>query len=198
MKGESMTPLAILIVTAIVGLALGATAAMIVSEFRKREPSLTSEEIDRTAVHEAGHAVCNVIYGFKLWRVEIFPKGRNVYGRCSPSRSGWMRIPISKWREYARVGCAGYAAERLFYGTVDKEYVEDDFESASRLIAEHGKGVSIEAVCGETISVLKQHGTAIRAVADELLRIKSVSGQRVKDIIDETQRAGERANTHRL
>jgi ATP-dependent Zn protease len=157
---------------------------------------LNTEEIERTAIHEAGHAVCHLIYGFKLWRVEIFPKGRNIYyrtlfgnhlGRCSPSRSGWMRIPSSKWLEYARVGCAGYAAERLFYRTVDKEYAEDDFEGVARLIAEHGKAISIETIYDETMELLKQHRSAIRAIANELLASKRLSGARVKEIIQERE-----------
>ena len=163
-----------------------------VGKLFKGEFPLTGEEVDRTALHEAGHAVCSVIYGFPVWRVEIFPKGRNIYyrtlfgnhlGRCLPSLSGWMRIPNSKWREYACVGCAGYAAERLFYNKVDGEYVEDDFEAAGRLIAEHGKGVSIEMICGETMHLLKQYMAAIRSVADELLICRRLTGARIKEII---------------
>jgi len=163
----------------------------------KREFSLTSEDVDRTALHEAGHAVCSVIYGFPVWRVEILLKGfsnichkplfGNYAGKCSPSRSGWLRIPSSKWREYARVGCAGYAAERLFYNKVDKEYIEDDFEGVARLIAEHGKAVSIETIRDETVELLKQHIAAIRAVADELLICKRLTGARVKEIIQERE-----------
>jgi len=32
----------------------------------KRGLSLADEEIDRTALHEAGHAVCSVIYSFPV------------------------------------------------------------------------------------------------------------------------------------
>lgn len=162
----------------------------------KRRLSLTDEELDRTAVHEAGHAVCHVIYDFELWRVEIFPRGRNIYyrtlfgdrlGVCSPTRSGKMCIPSSKWREYARVGCAGYVAERLFYNEVDEESVEDDFEKVARLIAKHGKGISIGMIRSETMGLLKQYMAAIRSVADELLFSRRVTGERVKEIVQERE-----------
>jgi hypothetical protein len=156
----------------------------------KREFSLTSEDMDRTALHESGHAMCHVIYDFELWRVEIFPKETffgNHLGVCSPTRSGKMWIPSSKWREYARVGCAGYAAEHLFYNEVDEESVEDDFEKVARLIAKHGRGVSIETIRDETVELLKQHIAAIRAVADELLICKRLTGARVKEIIKESR-----------
>jgi ATP-dependent Zn protease len=152
----------------------------------KREISLTSEDMDRTALHESGHAMCHVIYDFKLWRVEIFPKETsfgNHLGVCSPTRSGKMWIPSSKWREYARVGCGGYAAEHLFYNEVDEEAVEDDFEKVARLIAKHGKGVSIETIRDETVELLKPYMHAIRAVADELLISRRITGQQVKTII---------------
>ena len=156
----------------------------------KRRLSLTDEEIKRTALHEAGHAMGHVIYDFELWRVEIFPKETffgNHLGVCSPTRSGKMWIPRSKWREYARVGCAGYAAEHLFYNEVDEESVEDDFEKVARLIAKHGRGVSIETIRDETVELLKQHIVAIRAVADELLICKRLTGARVKEIIKESR-----------
>jgi hypothetical protein len=118
----------------------------------KRKLSLTGEEIERTALHEAGHAVCSVIYGLPVWRVEILPNaffGKRVTGQCSPSRSRRARIPLTKWREYARIGCAGYAAERLFYKTADEETSEPDFEAVRRFHTKHGNEVSIETICDE-------------------------------------------------
>jgi ATP-dependent Zn protease len=167
----------------------------------KRELSLTSEEIERTAIHEAGHAVCYVVYRLKLWRVEILPKGlsdiyyrvvrgRRVAGACLPTRWGWARMPVSQWREYTHAGCAGYAAEYLFYKTADKEGSEQDFEQVNRFLAEYGKGASLEMICDETIKLLKQYIPAIRTVADELLICKRLTGARVKEIVLNNERRG--------
>lgn len=155
---------------------------------------MNTEEIERTAIHEAGHAVCYALYNFPLWRVEIAPKGlSNIYhrvirgkpiaGACLPSRSDWIRIPTSKWREYARVGCAGYAAEALCLRTADRENAADDFEQVNRLLSEYGAGVSLEAICIETATLLTRYRSAIRAIADELLASRRLTGQRVKEII---------------
>jgi hypothetical protein len=97
-------------------------------------------------------------------------------------------MPASKWREYAHVGCAGYAAEALWCGTVDREASADDFEDVRHLLAEYGKGVSIETICIETATLLTRYRSAIRAIADELLASKRLTGERVKEIIHERSR----------
>lgn len=159
---------------------------------------MNTEEIKRTAVHEAGHAICYALYGFKLWRVEIGPNGlsdiyyrvvhgKRIAGVCLPTRWGRTKIPASKWREYARIGCAGYAAESLCLGTADRETAEDDFNSVRHFLAKHGNGASFETIYAETVALLTRYRSAIWAIADELLASKRLSGARVKDIIKESR-----------
>lgn len=171
-----------------------------IGQLFKRDSSLTREEIERTAIHEAGHATCIVLCGLPLWRVEILPTGlSNIYyrvilrkritGACLHTRWGWVRVPADKWRELAHVCCAGYTAEALCCGRVDREASADDFEDVNRILAEYAKGVSLEMICIETAALLTRYKSAIRAIADELLVCKNLTGRRVKEIIHERSRA---------
>jgi hypothetical protein len=164
---------------------------------------LNTEEIKRTAIHEAGHATCIVLCGLPLWRVEILPTGlSNIYyrvvlrssfqeriaGACLLTRWGrwgWMRLPAYDWRADAHVCCAGYAAEALCCGRVDREAAADDFEHVRHILSKDDRGVSLDTICIETVALLSRHRSAIRAIADELLASKRLTGARVKEIIQE-------------
>jgi ATP-dependent Zn protease len=156
----------------------------------KRGLSLSDEEIDRTAVHEAGHAVCSILYNLPLWRVEILPRrfllSEPLAGRCLLTKSAQADPPYN-WRADAHVCCAGYVAEALCLGTADRETAAPDFENVNRILAKPGRAVSLETICGETRELLKQHRSAIRAIANELLASKRLSGARVKEIIQERE-----------
>jgi hypothetical protein len=163
----------------------------------KRE-SLADEEIDRTAVHEAGHAVCSILYNLPLWRVEILPHrfilSEPLAGRCL-LKSGRTGFPPYNWRAQAHVCCAGYVAEALCLGTADRETAAPDFENVYRILAKPGRAVSLETICDETRELLKKYIAAIRSVADDLLISRCVTGERVKEIIQERSR-GKGADIH--
>src|SRR5262245_7939323 len=117
-----------------------------ISKLFKRE-SLTDEEIDRTAVHEAGHAVCSILYNLPLWKVEILPRrfllSKPLAGRCRLARSGRTEFPPYNWRADAHVCCAGYVAEALCLRTADRETAAPDFENVNRILAKPGRAVSL-------------------------------------------------------
>jgi ATP-dependent Zn protease len=149
---------------------------------------LNTDEIERTAIHEAGHAACIALCGLPLWRVEIFPTGKEIAGRCLLTRWRWTKLPPYNWRQDALVCCAGYAAEVLCLGTGDRETADRDFENVSRILTKHGKGLALETLIIETTALLTRYRSAIRAIADELLASRRLTGQRVKEIVGSNKR----------
>jgi len=128
------------------------------------------EELKRVVAHEAGHAACYAFHGLPVRKVEIRTWGffrRSVAGRCWIDATGsW---PPYNWRAEAQICCAGYAAETLIFGTVDKFCCQADFKRANRILADNGSAISLEFLCDETIRLLRPHMRVIMDVADALL-----------------------------
>ena len=142
-------------------------------------------ELAMTAIHEAGHAVCDVLHGIKVWKVTIQPNGE-----CLNSRFGFRLIRRKYFRAEVRSCCAGYIAESLFYPEDSEiEGAEDDFKQAERLLRQFHPDQDITnefcAVYEETADLLSRADvkTAIWFVAATLLKHTTITGKRVMTIV---------------
>lgn len=93
-------------------------------------------EADRIALHECGHALIAVANGYILNAVRIDgpPENPGKIDRTIPG-NGTGDDPIWARKELA-VFCAGYMAERLFFGQEKKEYINGHHE-ADRPMMDH-------------------------------------------------------------
>lgn len=125
--------------------------------------------LERTAYHEAGHAVMAVAFGARLKAVSIIP----AEGRCSVTR----KQPITTlW--------GGLVAEELLTGRSPyRAWAQWDW----KVLRDMARGR--EAVDGVMIAylvtrrILRRNWPAVRALAGILLRERSISGRHARNLL---------------
>ena len=151
------------------------------------------DELTLTAIHEAGHAVCQVIEGLSLWKVTIRPTS-TALGKCITGPLPFQFTNPKQLRARIRSGLAGYIAESIFYPRlVDLEGAQDDLDTVDGLLQRlfpKGAGVNeFAAVYEETETLLRAEPnlSAIRLVATELLKHTTISGKRVRALVSQAR-----------
>jgi hypothetical protein len=131
--------------------------------------------LEKTSIHEAGHAVVAYRLGAKVMGVSVIPKGC-VNGHC--------RVAIKERVTDCIHMLAGYEAQMIF----DPEDTDDpsivDYRMVWRICDREGIGGKLyRELFDQAKKAVRDNWAQIKAVADALLRFKRITGDLVRDIV---------------
>ena len=167
----------------------------------KTKKSGRVSRLERTAFHEAGHAVVAHVLGRGIVRITI-NAGEDFYGQVLNTRfsdsfrpdvetSGHTRSFIER---EVKICFAGNAAESARLGREVRGGAHHDFASAVDLLSHlTGSNEEIEAyanwlwVCTKNKIKTPLNWSLITALAQELLKKREMSGREAKRFLNETQ-----------
>lgn len=182
---------------------------------KPRDPSeshrLTPEEIERVAVHEAGHALAMALSasrGRDIGFVTVVPRADGSLGFVARLPDERMSLTRGDYDELLEVSLAGRAAEEVRYGDAGVSGgATDDLRVATgiatRLITKLGLGGPRKLVWSETLAErdvlllekivsdayesalgkLSQHRDRLTALADALVARQELTGDEVRAIL---------------
>jgi len=116
-----------------------------------REATLTPQDKERVAVHEAGHAVVARLaeHGQPLHRVTIIPRGMALGVTQQTPGEDRHLLTEPQLQSRLQVLMAGYAAERLVFGTISTG-AENDLKEATKLASKMVAHYGMSKVLGPT------------------------------------------------
>jgi hypothetical protein len=140
--------------------------------------------LERTAYHEAGHAVMHCLLHVPFRRVSV-RRGVGSVGRIIPLRE----CEASSLRDAVRLILCLYAGT---WATKIRTGRHDGFWDAAGSDWSKAESIALDRGCDEddlgklwdkTPRVLRQHWPAVEAIAKELLKHGEMSGKRVRQIV---------------
>lgn len=149
-----------------------------------------NERLERTAYHEAGHAVMCRLGGSREI-VDVTIKSDDNLGAIQYLPRHWVSdhereeimnpdVWAELWRD-AKRGCAGEQAQILRFGHADGEVDQNrDYSVFLQIICTQQER---EQIIQEVEALLKDNWAKVDAVAEALLERTTLSGQEVKEII---------------
>ena len=155
-----------------------------------------STRLERTAYHEAGHAVASKKFGFTCYDLSIKPSESSVFpgftalGRAKPL-DGWWDEPKEVVENYVIHALAGLAAqERFDPSCLEEAYqgAQSDFEQADEII-EYLEGDISDSIRELWIDRARafvsedENWRAIRALAEQLLESKTLNDGEIDMIV---------------
>ena len=123
-------------------------------------PRLTPEEVERVAVHEAGHALARCMSrsrGEDITFVSIVPRANGTLGFVALMPSERSMTTRAEYREYLEIALAGRAAEEIQYGLDGiSSGAHDDLRKATQtaqlMVSRYGLGPDDSLLWTETPS----------------------------------------------
>ncbi|MBU1367559.1 MAG: AAA family ATPase [Candidatus Omnitrophica bacterium] len=99
----------------------------------KRRIKVSKKEREKTAYHEAGHNIASFFFEpiLKIFKLSIIPRKKTL-GVAWASREGEGHLDRTQLLGRIKSSLAGYAAEKIKYGTTDPG-VEGDFTSSIKI-----------------------------------------------------------------
>jgi ATP-dependent Zn protease len=121
-------------------------------------PVMTQEEIEYTAVHEAGHAIARCLgssQGKDITFVSIVPRADGTLGFVAFAPSEQQSVTRAEYIEYLEIALAGRAAEEIRFGADGvTSGAENDLYKATRMaismISRYGLGAEGSLVWVDT------------------------------------------------
>jgi hypothetical protein len=157
----------------------------------KRQATVKTEfvsEEERTAYHEAGHAVINHLTGLGIKKITIVSTQSRL-GNVDPviQVGPWLNCSKQNIKTVCLASCGGYAAEFVVDGkaaldqtdAVTLEGLLQELDVAEEAMRAHTKRFWVRA-----IRMLKKNWPAVEALADPLLRHGELSGEQATQIIN--------------
>ena len=156
---------------------------------------------ERTAYHEAGHAVIARHYGHDIFELTIDPQVAHTYGRMthqghseslpdSSTPAAIAEILIPMIMKKISICLAGAAAEYIYKGEPKKfknTLSGSDIGDAKELLNKFKMEPSVIIMRGffhDVVSLLKSKWAAVEALADALIQKGTISGEEAIKIIE--------------
>jgi ATP-dependent Zn protease len=139
---------------------------------------LAGRDAERSAYHEAGHAVAGRALGLPCGRATIVPKQGEHAGYAIVGSRG---APV---QHRIVVGMAGAAAEAEYFGAAVCDGV--DGERIDRLIVQTGLSEgTLDRLRQQTHALLSRHWNSVERVAEALLVRRRLAGHEIDALIEE-------------
>jgi len=156
--------------------------------------SKAQEVLEKTAYHEAGHAVMAHLCGQIVMRVEVCGDAEHSGSVSSLRFRGQPRwaanscLPSASYE--ARILClvAGLAAETIATGRTTWKETDDDLNEAVRLalriVGSCDRVLAfLELAHDHAVELLRRHWSAVEVVADELLCQGNLAGEDLRRLL---------------
>lgn len=156
-------------------------------------------ELDRTALHEAGHFFMNCYYGIEIERASIEPNPqKNTYGGVRTRDTididnidATNKSPeyIEELKKRIAISFSGRAALKVFNVNNFEEGFDSDKAKASKII-NHICNSAVEAVKLyidieiETDKIIRENLSKIECIAEELLEKRTLEGKLIENFVE--------------